>query len=179
MSKKDINVKVTGVRLTITDGLRDAAESYAKSIMKHCDEDSTIYVTLKVDGPRKIAEVVATCDGRPMRVEKENKYKYNDLYDTLASAFDTLDTKMSRYRGKRSAYKQESIRFAEVDDTEVENGPQIVRVKTFTLKPMSPDEACLQMEMLGHDFFVFKDEKEGNTCVVYRRNDGNYGLIKP
>ena len=68
---------------------------------------------------------------------------------------------------------------AEVDDTEVENGPQIVRVKTFTLKPMSPDEACLQMEMLGHDFFVFKDEKEGNTCVVYRRNDGNYGLIKP
>ena len=176
--KNNVKVNVVGIHMTVTEALRNSAENFAKTLKKYCDDDSVITVNLKSDGLRKIVEVVAVCDNRQIRIERVNQHSHYDLYDTMSMAFDAMNVKISRFREKRSAYRnRESIRFTEAEPIEEENGPRIVRTKNFAIKPMSPEEACLQMEMLGHDFFVFKNAHTDQTSVVYRRNDGNYGQI--
>lgn len=178
--EKNVTINVVGVHMNVTDALQSAAKSAAKDIIKYCDDNSTITVTLRVVNKySRCVEIMAMCDGKRMRVEKNNSGRFDDMYDVMAYAFDTMERNMIRYRDKKGAYRdRDSIRFVPDADETVENGPKIARVKSFSMKPMTPEEACLQMEMLGHDFFVFMNSETDTTCVVYRRSDDNYGLIK-
>lgn len=176
-SEKNINLRVIGKKIDVTPALRDAAERSVLDINNYCDDNSTVTVALSVVGSHKHkVEVTAICYGNVMRVEKIS----DDMYHTILITFDAMRKKMSRYHNKISdrRAKNESIRVAESVDI-VDDGPHVVRVKNFTLKPMSVDEACQQMDMLEHNFFVFLNAETNTTSVVYKRNDGNYGLIDP
>ena len=119
-----------------------------------------------------------------MRVEEEDA----DLYAAIDRAVDRLETQVKRFRERRYVGKRHSYQGPpppEVRDLEAlrkpeeEEGPRIVRVKRFEMKPMDPEEAAFQMEALGHSFFVFRNAKTDEINVIYRRKDGNYGLIEP
>ncbi len=111
----------------------------------------------------------------------------SDLFAAIDAVVDTMYRQISRYKGKRIArYRhanaEEELMTAPPIEEEAEGGeeePQIVRVKRFAMAPMTPEEAIEQMELLGHSFFVFYNPDEGNINVIYRRRDGNYGLIIP
>jgi putative sigma-54 modulation protein len=130
------------------------------------------------------AEIQLDLPGGLLRVEEEDQ----DLYAAIDRMVDRLEVQLKRYRERRFVGRRHSYQGPpppEVRDMEAlrkpeeEEGPRIVRVKRFEMKPMDPEEAVFQMEALGHDFFVFRNAKTDEINVVYRRKDGNYGLIEP
>ena len=103
--------------------------------------------------------------------------------DALDDAVTNIERQIRKNKTKLARKLRENVFVPAVeeyfDDTPEETEEEIIRTKTFPLKPMSPDEAILQMNLLGHQFFVFIDDQNEDTCVVYKRNDGGYGLLVP
>ncbi|WP_027894216.1 ribosome hibernation-promoting factor, HPF/YfiA family [Calidithermus chliarophilus] len=119
-----------------------------------------------------------------VRVEESDP----DMYAAIDKSVDRLETQLKRYKerhfnGYHTARRQAALNAtppaAVVESEEEEAAPQIVRVKRFAVKPMDPEDAAVQMEALGHDFFVFRNAETEEFAVIYRRRDGNYGLIEP
>jgi len=181
--------KLIGRNLEITDAIRDYVEKKLSRLDRYQNGELMAKVVLSLAGSphvekRAKAEVQLDLPGGLLRVEEEDQ----DLYAAIDRMVDRLETQLKRYKerrfvGKRHSYQGPSP--AEVRDMEAlrkpeeEEGPRIVRVKRFEMKPMDPEEAVFQMEALGHDFFVFRNAKTEEINVVYRRKDGNYGLIEP
>ncbi len=125
-------------------------------------------------GTRYIVQVTLDVGDSLIRSEKSGA----NIPAALDSAVDVLKRQIDRYKGKCLARRKE-VPAEEVELSLPEEERKIVRVKRFPLKPMSPDEAVIQMELLDHDFFFFLNADTGKPSVVYRRRDGNYGLIEP
>lgn len=147
---------------------------------KYFDEDLEAKVTIDKVGNENIVEVTIFLPGTILRAEESS----DDLFNSVDRVIDALVSQIRKYKTKlQNKYqKNESIRFEsfdDIDEVEEDNNPKIVRVKRFGLKPMSPEEAILQMELVGHDFFVFQDGETFETSVVYKRRNGDYGLIEP
>ena len=172
------NIFVRGIGITVTPALEAAVEKAASGIARMRDDGTTIFVKLKIDNKvRHKAEVSATCKGKTLRVEKDS----GDMYISIVEAFDVLEHKMAKYGDKVTRRRSdESIRVATpvADDALVEKSEfEIVTRKNFASKPMTPEEACLEMELLDHNFFLFINAYTDKQEVVYKRNDGKYGLI--
>lgn len=175
-NNKNIKVRVIGRNIEVTPSLSETAEKHAAHIMKYCDDNSTITVTLSVKGVNHKADVMCLYRGKIMKVEKVS----SDMYNTISTAYEVLERKLGRYHNRSLTRRDKaSIKMPDVIPENDEDDIKIVKVKNFTIKPMSPEEACMQMDMLGHNFFVFRNAATGTTSVVYRRNDGEYGLIDP
>jgi Ribosome-associated protein Y (PSrp-1) len=181
--------KLIGRNLEITDAIRDYVEKKLSRLDRYQNGELMAKVVLSLAGSphvekRAKAEVQLDLPGGLLRVEEEDQ----DLYAAIDRMVDRLETQLKRYKERRFVGRRHSYQGPlppEVRDMEAlrkpeeEEGPRIVRVKRFEMKPMDPEEAVFQMEALGHDFFVFRNAKTDEINVVYRRKDGNYGLIEP
>lgn len=183
-----MQIKVTGRHMPVTDAIRDyAEEKISKSSKLHDSEDMVVDVVLRVEkNPanknRDVAEVTARMKGMVVRAEEAAP----DMYAAIDLVSEKLEKQMRKYKTKllnRRTNGTVAVRTAPGDiefpaEPEPEVG-QVVRTKLVDAKPMSEDEAILQMELLGHDFFVFTHADEGTLNVIYRRHNGDYGLIQP
>ena len=184
------NFNVRGENIEVTPALRDYVESKVSKIEKYFDEvpEANVHVNLKVYSDRQgKAEVTIPLPNLVLRAEETSP----DLYGSIDLVSDKLERQMRKYLTKVNRKfrrtSQNNGDFQPVDpailegDEEVETSDsalKIVRTKRFDLKPMNAEEAVLQMEMLGHDFFVFLDGETDSTNIVYKRDDGDFGLIE-
>lgn len=194
-----LNYNVRGENIEVTPAIRDYVESKVGKIEKYFDEvpEANAHVNLKIYSDRTgKAEVTIPLPNIVLRAEETSP----DLYGSIDLVSDKLERQMRKYKTKvnrkfrrKTADVPDAISPELLEETkglnneineEVNGGVEesseikIVRTKRFDLKPMNAEEAVLQMEMLGHDFFVFLDADAESTNIVYKRNDGDYGLIE-
>ena len=173
-----MKITISGKNIEVTEGLRAAVEDKLSKLEKYFTPDTACKVTLSVEKDRQKMEVTIPMKGHIIRAEQQS----DDMYVTIDLVVDIIEAQLKKYRKKLIDKQQntESLRreFVEedaADDEEI----RIVRVKKFGMKPMFPEDACVQMELLGHNFFVFSNAQTGEVNVVYKRADRSYGLFEP
>lgn len=175
-----IKINVTGKNIDVTPALRSYAEKKVAKLEKYLNDDASASaeVMLRVERGIHIAEVTVNLSGVMLRGEG----KTGDMYTSIDAAVDRIERQFNKYKTKINR-KIHGPKLGEMAPTTTRSeqepeGPRIVRTKRFALKPMDAEEAVMQMELLGHDFFVFRDAHTSEVNVVYKRRDGNYGLIE-
>lgn len=177
-----IRVNVSGKNLDVTQALRSYAEKKIAKIEKYLNDNrnasATAEVMLRVERGVHIAEITVNLSSVILRGEG----KTADMYTSIDAAIDRIERQFNKYKTrinrKIHGPKLGEIAPTPTADAREDDGPRIVRTKRFALKPMDVEEAVMQMELLGHDFFVFRDAESSEVSVVYKRRDGNYGLIE-
>jgi len=170
---------VSGKNFEVTEALKDKITKKLSKLDKFFRKETEAQVTLSVERNRHIMEVTITFDGIVMRAEVEN----DDMYSCVDKVIDILEGQIRKYKTKlekklrEGAFKPENFDNTETVDQEQQFN--IVRVKKFPIKPMNVEEAVLQMNLLGHEFFMFTNAETMESNVVYKRKDGGYGLIEP
>lgn len=168
---------ISGKGTQVTDGLRNAVEEKLGKLKHYFTPDTEIHVTLKVEKDRQKIEVTVPLKGHIIRAEQVS----DDMYVSIDLVEDIIERQLRRYRKKIIDSKQSAAHFTsdfmqeDHDDEEV----KITRTKKFAVKPMDAEEACVQMELLNHSFYVFRSSETDEVNVVYKRKDGSYGLIEP
>ena len=169
---------IVGKNIEVTPGLKSAVEDKLGKLEKYFSEDTEVHVTLSVEKESQKIEVTIPVKGNIIRSEQAS----NDMYVSIDLVEEIIERQLKKYKNKLtnhksnvSYFKQEYIEKDFLDEDEI----KIIRTKKFDIKPMYPEDACVQMELLGHNFFVFKDAETNETCVVYKRKNSSYGLIEP
>jgi putative sigma-54 modulation protein len=163
--------------MTVRDSLKSAVEKKLRKFDKFFGDTTEAFVTCKTRKGVKIIEITVNYGGTTFRCEEES--------DTFITALDRAVEGLERQIRKNKTKVEKMVKrgafvITEDDDDEyVEEGDFEIRVKTFPFKPMTPEEAILQMNLIGHSFYAFSDAESGETCVVYKRKEGSYGLIIP
>jgi len=179
-----MQLTVTGRNIAVTPALRNYAENKLARLHRFVDALGTAHVVLSVEKYRQVAEVTLTVRDLILRAEESTP----DLYASIDRVPDKLERQVLRYkeklvahggRGGRGPAAAEAASGVAVEEEGAGAEPQVVRVKRFALKPLAVEDAVLQMEMLGHTFFVFRNARTEEVNVIYRRQDGTYGLIEP
>jgi putative sigma-54 modulation protein len=176
-----MNIQVRGDHLEITDALRDYAEKKIGRLDKYFDmpPETAVNVTLSVEKDIHTVEVTMIIGGLILRAEENSP----DMYASIDLVTEKLEKQIEKYKTKLNRrFRQEGIRtlFQETGTAPADTKePEVVRVKRFAVKPMPVEEAIMQMDLLGHDFFVFSNAETDEVNVVYKRKDGQYGLIEP
>ncbi len=173
-----MRITISGKNLDITEGLRSAVEEKLSRLEKYFTPETIVNVTLSVTKKRhQKMEVTIPVKGHIIRAEQES----DDMYVTIDLVEEVIEAQLKKYRQKLVSQQQSAGSFKqEFIDSEspAEEEVQIIRSKKFGMKPMFPEDACVQMELLGHTFFVFRNAETDDVNVVYKRKDGNYGLIE-
>lgn len=169
---------IRGDKMIITEAIKDYTEDKLGRLEKYFkDDDITANVLTRVRGNSQIVEVTIPTNKFILRSEEEN----DDLYAAIDLVTDKLERQIRKNKTRLNRNTKESVREFnfdyEVKDDE-EPKEKVVKRKNIETKPMDEEEAILEMELLGHSFFVYKDMDTSNTCVLYKRKDGNYGLIE-
>lgn len=176
-----MRISITGKNLEISDYLRDLVNKKVSKLERYFPQDAEAQVTLSVEKNRHIVEVTIPYENVIIRGEEVT----GDMYASIDNVLDKLEKQIIRHRTKLAknlradAFRHEEPLFGGTYDEPEDEGAQIVRVKRFAIKPMSEEEAMLQLELLGHSFYVFINSDTNLMNVLYKRNDGNYGLIEP
>ena len=171
---------ISGRNIDITDGLRSAVEDKLGKLEKFFTDDTEIHVTLSVEKERQKIEVTIPVKGNIIRSEQVS----NDMYVSIDLVEEIIERQLRKYRKKIIDKKQNAGTFQQAfmeKDFEDENTNEIkiIRTKKFGFKPMYPEDACVQMELLGHNFFVFLNAETEEVNVVYKRKGNAYGRIEP
>ncbi|MBO8157626.1 MAG: ribosome-associated translation inhibitor RaiA [Bacillaceae bacterium] len=182
-----MNYNIRGENIEVTEAIRDYVEKKVGKLERYFDTTPTsdVHVNLRVYNDEQRIEVTIPMTNLLLRAEES----HTDLYAAIDLVVDKLERQIRKYKTKvnrkfrqKGAPKyafaemeKEAKKLREDDDDNIE----IVKTKRFNLKPMDSEEAVLQMDLLGHNFFVFTNSETGDTNVVYRRKDGRYGLIEP
>ena len=173
-----MRITITGRNIELTEGLKQAVEEKLSKREKFFKPDTDVYVTLSVEKDRQKIEVTIPAKGHVIRSEQVS----SDMYVSIDLVEEVIERQLRKYRTKISAKKYAPAifqdDFVEADDAEDEE-IKIVRTKRFGMKPMYPEDACIQMELSGHDFFVFRNAENDEVNVVYKRKGNTYGLIEP
>lgn len=175
-----MRLSVTGKGMEVSDYLTGLVEKKAKKLERYFKPDTEVRVTLSIEKSRHIAEVTVYFDGVLLRTEEVS----GDMYNSIDASLKKLERQIRRHRTKlEKRLHEEAYGFAEPvfegGYEYEEDDAQIVRRKTFPVKPMHLEEAVLQMELLGHSFFVFMDADANEVNVLYKRKDGDLGLLTP
>ena len=170
---------IRGDKMVVTDAIRDYTEEKLGKLEKYFkDDEITANVLTRVRGNSQIVEVTIPTSKFVLRSEEENE----DLYAAIDLVSDKLERQIRKNKTRLNRNVKENIKEFNFDyvleDDEEEAKEKIVRRKNIEMKPMDEEEAILEMELLGHSFFVYKDMDTNNTCVLYKRKDGDYGLIE-
>ena len=170
---------IRGDKMVVTDAIRDYTEEKLGKLEKYFkDDDITANVLTRVRGNSQIVEVTIPTSKFVLRSEEENE----DLYAAIDLVSDKLERQIRKNKTRLNRNVKENAREFNFDyvleDTEEESKEKIVKRKNIEMKPMDEEEAILEMELLGHAFFVYKDMDTNNVCVLYKRKDGDYGLIE-
>lgn len=173
-----IGMKITiyGKQMTVRESLKELIEKKLAKFDKFFGEDSEAFVTCRTRKGSKIIEITVSYGGTMFRSEEES--------DTFMTALDRSIEGLERQIRKNKTRLEKRVRggaFTTIeygdDDEYEEEGDFDIRVKTFPFKPMTAEEAILQMNLLGHTFFVYRDAETNKASVVYKKKDGNYGMI--
>lgn len=170
---------ITGRNINVTDGLRHMIDKKLGKLDKFFKPETVCNVTLSTQKDLQKIEVTIPVKGTVIRAEEASA----DMYQSIDLVEDVIERQIRKYRTKLINRKQNVQLFADafVEEEAEQDEPeiQILRTKQFDLKPMTPEEACLQMELIGHTFFVFQNGDSGQVNVVYKRKGNTYGLIEP
>ncbi len=174
-----MNFVIVGKNIDVTPGLKQAVEEKIGKLEKYFTQDTEVHVTLSVEKERHKIEVTIPVKGSIIRSEQVS----NDMYVSIDLVEEIIERQLKKYKTKiidkeqeaGQSFKQEYIERDYQDDDEI----KIVRSKRFGIKPMYPEDACVQMELLGHNFYVFRNAETEEVNVVYKRKGNTYGLIEP
>ena len=169
---------IRGKNIEVTDGLRSAVESKIGRLEKYFTDDTEVYVTLSVEKGHQKIEVTIPVRGTIIRSEQSS----TDMYVSIDLVEEIIERQLRKYKTKLIAKHQDGGNFKQDflnHEADAEEEIQIIRTKYFERKPRYPEDACLQMELHGHDFFVFLNAENDEVNVVYKRKNGSYGLIGP
>ena len=171
---------VKGKNVEVSDQIRQYAEEKLAKLARQLNGATQVELELAVErnpsiANNNVAEATVWTKGPVLRAREASA----DMKASIDQLADKLERQAIRYRDKRRNRGQRREPMEVANTTPDEDQTQIVKTKQFAVKPMSPEEAVLQLELIGHDFFVFRHADTGDVNVVYRRNDGGYGLIEP
>ncbi len=171
-----MKIIITGRKIDISAGIRSFTEKKLQKLDKFFDEQAEAQVTLSVEKDRQTAELTIYFGGFVYRAEDTSE----DMYASIDRAIDLIERQIRKNKTrleKKLRGGAFDVPAQDAQDTE-EKEFKIVKSKKHALKPMSPEEAILQMNLLGHEFFVFHNDETDKIDIVYKRKDGNYGLIE-
>ena len=169
---------IRGKNIEVTEGLRSAVTEKLGKLEKYFTPETEIIVTLSVEKDRQKIEVTIPVKGNIIRSEQVS----NDMYVSIDLVEEVIERQLRKYKNKIVDKQQESTNFQKAyldKDYEEDEEVKIIRTKKFDIKPMYPEDACVQMELLGHNFFVFCNAETDQVNVVYKRKGNTYGLIEP
>lgn len=173
-----MNITISGKNLEVSDGLRKAVTEKLGKLERYFKPDTNVHVTMSVEKERQKIEVTIPVKGNIIRSEQVS----NDMYVSIDLVEEVIERQLKKYKSKlikrhqeAAAFKREYVERSYFDDEDI----RIVRKKQFDLKPMYPEDACVQMELLGHNFYVFINAETEQIAVVYKRKGSTYGLIEP
>ena len=173
-----MHIIITGRNIDITDGLKAAVEDKLQKLEKYFAPDTDVFVTLSVEKERQKIEVTIPVKGNIIRSEQVS----NDMYVSIDLVEEVIERQLKKYKNKLVSKQQNVASFCKEfveKEVNVDDEIQIIRTKRFGMKPMYPEDACVQMELLGHNFFVFHNAETDEVNVVYKRKGNTYGLIEP
>lgn len=170
---------ILGKNIEVTEGLKSAVEDKIGKLEKYFTPETEVHVTLSVEKDRQKIEVTIPVKGNIIRSEQVS----NDMYVSIDLVEEIIERQLKKYKNKLVDKKQDAVNYFKkeyvendyVEDEEV----KIIRTKRFDIKPMYPEDACIQMELLGHGFYVFVNADTDQVNVVYKRKGGTYGIIEP
>ena len=169
---------ISGKNIAVTEGLKTAVEDKLGKLERYFTPDTEVVVTLSVEKERQKIEVTIPVKGNIIRSEQVS----NDMYVSIDLVEEVIERQLRKYKEKIVAKQQDGGNFKK-EFLEKESEPldevRIIRTKRFDMKPMYPEDACIQMELLGHNFFVFCNAENEEVNVVYKRKGNTYGLIEP
>ncbi len=169
---------ISGKNIDVTEGLKTAVYEKIGKLEKYFTPDTEIHVTLSVEKERQKIEVTIPVKGNIIRAEQVS----NDMYVSIDLVEEIIERQLRKYKNKLIDYKQAAANFNQAfmeDDYYEDDVIKIVKTKKFAIKPMDAEEACVQMELLGHNFYVFRNAQTNEVNVVYKRKGNTYGLIEP
>ena len=170
---------ITGRNIDVTEGLKSAVYEKIGKLERFFAADTEAHVTLSVEKDRQKIEVTIPVKGSIIRAEQTS----SDMYVSIDLVEEIIERQLKKYKNKIIDRKQSGGDFFNQEfldkDYEEDDTIEIVRTKKFDVKPMDPEEACIQMELLGHNFYVFCNSETNQVNVVYKRKGNTYGLIEP
>jgi putative sigma-54 modulation protein len=179
--KKELGIMryiISGKNIDVTEGLKTAVYEKIGKLERYFTPDTEIHVTLSVEKERQKIEVTIPVKGNIIRAEQVS----NDMYVSIDLVEEIIERQLRKYKNKLIDHKQASSNFNQAfmeDDYYEDDSIKIVKTKRFAIKPMDAEEACVQMELLGHNFYVFRNAQTDEVNVVYKRKGNTYGLIEP
>lgn len=174
-----MRITMYGKNIDVTAGIKSMLEKKMSKLDKYFNPDVEATATMSTQKGKHILEVTIPINGTILRAEEAT----DDMYASIDLAVDKLEGQLRKHKTKLEKKMKDHasirINFASVVEEPRFEEPSVVKTKRFPIKPMSPDEASLQMDLLGHNFYVFLNSESDEVNVVYKRKDGNYGLIEP
>ena len=177
-----MRLQVKGKNVEVTDSIREYAEEKLSKLGRQLADPTRVELELAVErnpsiSQNHVAEATIWTKGPILRAREASA----DHRASIDQLVDKLERQVKRYRDKRRSRRDRQLPEAGIPEEAIpiDEDPRIVKAKQFAVKPMGPEEAVLQLELVGHDFFVFQNADTGDVNVVYRRRDGAYGLIEP
>lgn len=169
---------IIGRNIDVTEGLKSAVQEKLGKLERYFTPETEIHVTLSVEKDRQKIEVTIPVKGNIIRSEQVS----SDMYVSIDLVEEVIERQLRKYKTKIVNQQQAGGNFQKefVEDEFLEDEEvKIIRTKKFGIKPMYPEDACVQMELLGHNFFVFFNAETEQVNVVYKRKGNTYGLIEP
>ena len=174
-----MKINITGKNIEMTEGLKAAVEEKIGKLDKYFAPDTIAKVTLSVEKERQKIEVTIPVKGNIIRSEQVS----DDMYVSIDMVVEIIERQVTRYKKRIVDQEQDAAffqnQFLEEEDDSDADDISIIRSKRFAVKPMYPEDACVQMELLGHNFYVFRNAETDEVNVVYKRKGNTYGLIEP
>lgn len=175
-----MEISIFARNMEVTPHLQEYVERKAGKLDRYLPWIDDARVDLAVENTRssahrQVAQLTVRTRGTILRAEERT----GDMFASIDAVLDKMYRQIARYKGKRQNRWHAAIEELPIEEPVEELEGEVVRVKRFEVRPMTPDEAIEQMELLGHRFYVFLDANENAINVVYRRDDGNYGLLQP
>jgi putative sigma-54 modulation protein len=178
-----MQLQIRGKNVEMDETIRSYAEEKLGKLERHLADPTKVELELSLEknpsiADNHVAEATIWTKGPTLRARESS----DDWRTSIDELVEKLERQVKRYRNKRRNHHPHSNGATLSEATPVVSGesePMLVKTKQFSVKPMTPEEAVLQLELIGHDFFVFRNSEAGEVAVVYRRRDGNYGLIEP
>lgn len=170
---------ITGINVDVTDAMKSKAEEKFVKLQKYFSKEIEVKARFKVDNLDNIVELTIPLKGKMLRAEVRDK----DMYDAIDEAVHIIERQLRKYKSRLKDHHKKSGRklFAKafLEEDQEQEELKVERRKKIPVKPMSEEEAMLQLELLGHNFFVFLNQDTNLVNVIYKRKKGHYGLIEP
>lgn len=169
---------ITGRNIEVTPALKSAVEDKIGKLERYFTPDTEVIATLSVQRDRQKIEITIPMKGNIIRAEESS----SDMYVSIDLVEEIIERQIKKYKRKLIDKKQSALSFSEAfvnEEYDMDDEVRIVKTKKFGIKPMDPEEACVQMELLGHSFYVFLNSETDEVNVVYKRKGNTYGLIEP